>query len=196
MKKSIVLLAITVLFLGCKKTTTKNSIPHLPCQEMIVIGKDLVKIKVMREAILYLLRENCFVNNKGIVKLFISSDENGNEVWDIYSTIENNHMDSWSTVTPFFEVFQGDIVMIYPEGYKARFKAMSESDRNKIRMCNDEIIGNRVYEKTTRTDRWTNEYFGPEIETPQGMNRAYIGPDCKMQVVFDGNGNYEVEHWP
>ncbi len=195
---------ISTLFIGCKESTnvvnlktevastnTFKSIPTLPCKEYEAIGKNLLKQKVMKETINFFLIKNCFINNRGIIRLFISFDEDKNEVWSMYSSIDDRHM--WGvTITPFFEVFNGDIVLIYKDDYKSVNKKTSKEERKKIRECIDQIIGNRVYQRPTRKDRWTNEYLGPNNPNPQGINRGETGTDCKRRVIFDGNGGYKV----
>ncbi len=189
---------MVVLYVGCKPkinndkaTIVAESIPMLPCKEFKVIGKNPVKRKVMKETIEFFLGKNCFINNRGIVRLYISSDKRGNEVWSMYSSIDNRHIWFEESVTPLFEVFDGDIVLIYKTDTEALITKMSTVERKKIQECIDRIIGDRVYERPKRKDRWTNEFLGPNNPNPRGIDRGYTGTDCKRRVVFTKDGSYK-----
>jgi hypothetical protein len=195
------LFLIFILLTGCKQTVNKTEplnhklIPILPCKQVEVIGTNKVKQKVIKDAIRFFLGTNCFINNLGIIRVFISKDDKGNEVWLMYSAINDRHMEE-SQVTPLFEDFFGDIVLVYDINYEVENKKLSEEEKQEIRVCMDQIIGNRVYQRPTRTDRWTDTSKRPEefigTTTPRGMSRESTGTSCKRKVVFYKDGTYSV----
>lgn len=187
------LLLLFILLTGCKekknnqeeKSFNIHSVPISPCRQIKLIGKDSLKRKIMKETIDFFLVKNCFANNRGIVMLIISLDKRGNEVWTMYSAIEDKHM--WrSQVTPLFEDFDGDIVMIYDKNYVVENSKMSEQEQQAMRECMDQVIGNRVYQRPTRKDRWTERFFVFEGDTiRQGQGRGSTGTACKRIIVFN-----------
>ena len=209
--KTLLFFLTVSIFLNCQQKEIKptsinpNKFPISPCKEVMVIGKDSVKRKVMKETISFFVGTNCFVNDRGIIKLFISSDKKGNEVWKLYATIENEHM--WSSrITPFFEVFNGDMVLVFYEDYMDKYLKMSPEQKQEVYTCTDQIIGDRVYEKPTRKDRWSSnfhiiqnenmrEFYQGEIGdtiSGRGQHRIYTRTSCKRKVTFYKDGTYEA----
>ena len=203
-KTLIGVLLFSIFFTGCKKKVNNNTIsespinqnkiPVFPCEEVELIGKDPMKSKIMKETINFFLGNHCFTNNRGIVRLYVSADRESNEVWTMYSDIEDRHMRT-SSVSNLFEVFNGDIVLIYGIDYENENNKLTEEEKQNTRMCIDQVIGNRVYQRPTRKDRWSNEFFieqesGDTIRL--GQSRASTGTSCKRRVVFHDDGSYEV----
>lgn len=201
-----------ILFTSCKEKVTPQDlvkkeaidlkkVPVLPCKEVTVIGKDSVKRKVMKEAVNFFLYTNCFINDRGIVNLFISKDDQGNEVWKMYSAIQDDHI-MGRPPSPYFEDFDGDIVLVYDEAYQIRrnkmYEKLDEGDKatqekvQAIRECIDQVIGNRVYQKPTRKDRWAKMLITPTDTIIEGQSRSSTGTSCKRKVVFYKDGTYEA----
>ena len=206
------ILLIVIVFTGCKDNAIPqdivkeqpidlNKVPVLPCKEVTVIGKDSVKRKVMKESIRFFLGTHCFINNRGIVNLYISKDDQGNEVWKMYSEIEDNHI-TGTIPSPYFEDFDGDIVLVFDEAYQMKSNKMydrlnegdsaTQDEVQAIRACIDQVIGNRVYQRPTRKDRWAKMLITPTDTIIEGINRDYTGTSCKRKVVFYKDGTYEA----
>ncbi|MDW5289683.1 hypothetical protein [Formosa sp. PL04] len=148
----------------------------------------------MKETINFFLSTHCFINNRGIVRLHISADRESNEVWTMYSDIEDWHLRR-SDVTPLFEDFDGDIVLIFGINHEAENKKRTEEERQRMRTCIDQVIGNRVYQRPTREDRWSSEITiaGPTGDTLRiGQSRSSTGTSCKRRVVFYDDGTYKA----
>ncbi|MDW5289684.1 hypothetical protein R6X41_12735 [Formosa sp. PL04] len=155
----------------------------------------------MKEAIRFFLSTHCFINNRGIVNLYISINNQGNEEWKMYTAIENDHMIA-GIPSPYFEDFGGDIVLVYDESYQKirnnMYNKLEEGDEEIqdqiqiIRECIDQFLGNRVYERPTREDRWSKMIITPTDTIIEGQNRSYTGTSCKRRVVFYDDGTYEA----
>lgn len=191
------LFLVIILLIGCKQKANKNEhinhklLPILPCKQVEIIGNNKVKQKVIQETISFFLHTHCFINNLGIIRLYVSEDNKGNEVWLMYSSIDDRHMRA-GRVTPLFDDFRGDIVLVYDINYEVENKKLSEEDKLEIRLCIDQIIGDRVYQRPTRTDRWTDRKPAPTETNPRGQSRAYTGTTCKRKVIIYKNGTYDV----
>jgi len=192
----IFLIVILISISSCADKTPKEQkkkledLPTLPCKEVKIIGSNNLKSEVIKESIDFFLSTNCFINDKGVINLYISYDCKGNEVWDIYSLIENRHMiENASFFTPVFEDFNGDIVFIYDANQKNKNRKMTHAQKQKIRLCMDEIIGNRVYEISTRKDRWANSVMMGDYKLPpRGVSRGSSGTTCRRKIIFYEDG--------
>jgi len=136
----------------------------------------------------------CFTKNRGIIRLHISQDSSGNEVWEVRTIIEDEHM--WGKVhayTPVFEDFLGSIVLITNEKRIKENSKLGETQQQEIRLCIDDVIGDRVYQRPKRQDRWTSQTVNG-VRLSRGNDSENTDTSCMQKIVFYSNKSYEVIH--
>ena len=165
-----------------------DTIPAVPCQQ-VTLATDTshaIKRKILSDFIDSALREKYFVNNKGIVHLYQYQTSQGDSVWRLYPTIEDEYRDNPPTK---FSVFHGDIVLIYDADQQG--SAQQNPNPEAFNACLEDVIGNRVYSRPTREDRWTDEVFGKR-KMKSGAQRAVIDHAKDQIVVFYKDGTHRV----
>ncbi|WP_044207838.1 hypothetical protein [Flammeovirga sp. OC4] len=193
-KQQIVNIAFILLFsiYGCKKPLQREGkdVSITPCQSVHFIHEDTTTRRLMKETISSFVMNGLFRNDKGIVELRIFHDSVGNERWYITAIIEDRYKYT-SDVTPVFEEFRGDVILIYDDELKEERENLSDSEKKQIRECQSIIISDRLYAKVERQFRWSTDRMGDR--KIQGARREATGWPATRIYIFYKDGRYELE---
>ncbi|MDQ3536478.1 MAG: hypothetical protein M3421_12725 [Bacteroidota bacterium] len=184
--KILFMLIISALGLNSLQAQPADTIPASPCQQIDVIT-NRQQGKIITDFVSNSLSDNYFINNKGIISLRRYRDANGDSVWILRPLIDNRYEDNPPTK---FSTFGGDIILVYDADERGN------EDQNPsaklYNACLEDVIGNRVYPRPTRKDRWINETIFNGRKMNQGIQRGRTGNGGSVKVVFKKDGSYEI----
>jgi hypothetical protein len=166
----------------------QDSIPAPPCEYVELVGGDTSKYNILKGFVNEMERKNYFQNDKGIVIMTRYRNEEGDSVWMLNPMIDDRYQDNPPTKFSIFGT--GWIVLVYEDNQYNQ--ASGTSDPKAYNKCLEDIIGNRVYLRPKRTDRWTKEYKFAGRLYNQGAIRVKIDHGKGQKVVFDQKGGHEV----
>lgn len=166
----------------------QDSIPAPPCEYVELVGGDTSKYNILKGFVNEMEQKNYFQNDKGIVIMTRYRNEEGDSVWVLSPMIDDRYQDNPPTK---FSVFgTGWIVLVYEDNQYNQ--ASGTSNPKAYNKCLEDIIGNRVYLRPKRTDRWTKEYKFAGRLYNQGAISVKIDHGKGRKVVFDQKGGHEV----
>ena len=165
----------------------QDTIPAPPCRQ-VEVATDATKRHVLEEFIHECERNFRFVNNKGIVQLNIYQNKEGLTCWHLIPHIDDQYKDN---PPPAFCDFDGDIILVYPADANGAIAQMPNPAP--LAECLDTVIGNRVYVRTTRKDRWGTPYSIPGVKRvfKEGKHRDVTGNGGDVIIIFQKNGSYK-----
>ena len=164
-----------------------DTIPAPPCQYVEIVGQDTAKYRILSNFVSDLQRDNYFQNDKGIIRMTRYQDEAGDSIWILSPLIDNRYRDDPPTK---FSVFNGRIILVY-EGNQAG-NSPNNAHPEAYNDCLEDIIGDRVYIRPSREDRWTKEYEFAGRLYNQGTRTVSTGGGGGITVRFKKDGNYKV----
>jgi len=165
-----------------------QSIPSPPCRQ-VDLSIDTTKRRILNDFINECYKENSFVYDKGIIHLEIYTDAKGLTNWILYPRIDDSYKDN---PTSSFAVYNSYIILVYAADVNGRVvRTLNPGPVNK---CLEDIIGDRVYLRPTRTDRWVPPYKIPGLDRvfTEGMRRSVTGGGGAISVLFYKNGTYKI----
>jgi len=165
-----------------------QSIPAAPCRQ-VDLNIDTTKRRILDNFISACHRENYFVNDKGIIHLYIYTDAKGLTNWKLYPRIDDWYKDN---PTPTFAVYKDYIILVYPADVNGRVQTTPEPVP--VNKCLEDIIGDRVYLSPTRTDRWVPPYkmLGIDRISTQGNRVFTTGGGGGIYVTFFKDGTSKI----
>lgn len=126
-------------------------------------------------------------HNKGIVHVTMYTDWQGKERWELIPVIDDRYKDNPPAE---FMDFSGDIVLIYHADSTGRVNK-SVGDVAAMNSCLEQIIGDRVFLRPTRKDRWTNQVLPiTNKKLTRGASREYTGNTGEVIIIFNTDGTY------
>ncbi|MCF2491504.1 hypothetical protein [Dyadobacter sp. CY347] len=164
--------------------------PELPpCNEVkqVKIDTDQRKKKILSNYIDYCVKKE-WKNNKGIVMLREFKNEQGQDCWLLIPSIDDSYKDN---PPERFATFQGDIILIFSADSMQNV-IPAKGDENQLNQGLEQIIGDRVYTRTTIKGRWTDGMrpFTNEKIT-EGVHRILGGNGGTLIIVFNADGTYK-----
>lgn len=185
--RSFIMLILLVLGLnGSLQAQTADTIPASPCQQIDIIT-NREQGKIIRDFVSSSVRDHYFINNKGIISLHRYRNVNGDSVWHLTPMIDNSYEDNPPTK---FSTFGGDIILVYDADEKGN---IDQNPSAKLyNACLADVIGNRVYPRPTRKDRWINETIFNGRKINQGAQWDSTGNRGDIMVIFKKDGSYEI----
>ena len=171
-----------------KYTGYTQSIPAPPCRQ-VDLSIDTTRKRILDNFISASDRERYFVNDKGIIHLTTYTDAKGLTNWKLSPQI-----DDWYKYnpTPTFAVYDDYIILVYPADVNGN--ELRTPETAPVNKCLEDIIGDRVYLRPTRRDRWVPPYKEPGLDRvfTQGRRVAVTGGGGEIHVLFYKNGTYKI----
>jgi hypothetical protein len=168
--------------------TAAQSIPAPPCRQ-VDLNIDTTKRRILDNFITACSRDNYFVHDKGIILLEIYTNAKGLTNWILTPRINDSYKDN---PTPTFAVFNDYIILVYRADVNGRVETTTEPAP--VNKCLEDIIGDRVYLRPTRRDRWVPPYkmLGTDRISTQGRRGDTTGGGGAIHVLFYKNGTYKI----
>ena len=181
-------LIFTIAMLSAPDGTSQagDTIPAAPCKQTKVVT-DTIKGSIIRDFISSSIRDNYFINNKGILVLKRYQNTEGDSVWSLTPMIDNSYQDNPPTK---FSTFGGDIILVYEANQQGNVE--QNSTPMPFNACLEDVIGDRVYLRPSRKDRWINPVQFGNRTIKQGTQRASTGNGGQLIITFKKDGSYET----
>ncbi|MFP4095013.1 MAG: hypothetical protein ACLFUB_11040, partial [Cyclobacteriaceae bacterium] len=165
----------------------QDSIPAPPCEYVEIVDEYATKYNILEDFVAAMKRENYFQNDKGIIVMKRYKNNEGDSVWMLNPMIDDGYKDNPPTK---FSLFETRPILIYEADQEARIT--STPTPNAYNECLEDIIGDRVYLRPTREDRWTKEYEFAGRLYNQGGRTSSTGGGGGIFVIFNDDGSYEI----
>ena len=163
------------------------SIPAPPCKQ-VVLDTDTTRRRILSDFIDASLTKKRFINDKGIVQLNIYKNALGLTCWMLIPHIDDSYKDN---PPPAFADFEGDIILVYSadvNGY-----ALKTPDPAPLNKCLEDIIGDRIYIRSTKKGRWADYVIpGMGLRKTQGRHRMEMGNGGAIIIIFQKDGTYKT----
>jgi hypothetical protein len=168
-----------------------------PCStvEQVEIAPDSLKKRILFEFIRASISNKWFssVYDKGIVHLHEYTNEEGENCWRLFPTIEDRYKDNPPTR---FSDFGGDIILVY-EADSVGHPLKTKGDIDSLNACLEQIIGDRVFTRPANRSRWTSDVL-PIINRrrSEGNRRNITGNGGDVIIIFDkkAKGGYRKSY--
>lgn len=160
----------------------------LPCDEIerVDVESDSIKRKILLD---YIVRceQEAWRNDKGIVMLIEYLNENNKQCWLLIPSIDDRYKDNPPRK---FATLYGDIILIF-DGDKNGNMRPASLDKDKLNVCLEQLVGDRVYIRPKIKTRWADGVrpFTTE-KIKEGRRRIIAGNGGTLLIIFNGDGTY------
>ncbi|SOD93062.1 hypothetical protein [Spirosoma fluviale] len=162
-----------------------------PCSavKQVKLDTDETKRQLLSNFISSCVRNNYWNNDKGIVLLSQYQNEEGNLCWLLSPAIDDHYKDNPPSQ---FASFQGDIILVFDADSRRTIKTAT-SDKNALNQCLEQIIGDRVYPRSTLKTRWTDNVMPfTNRKMSGGVRRISGGNGGSLIIIFKPDGSYQT----
>jgi hypothetical protein len=159
-----------------------------PCRQITIT--DTTQQRLLYNFITESVRHSYFVNDKGVVVItrFIH-EQNKRPSWLIEAVIDDRYKDNppveWA-------IFNRDVILFY-DTKSSQFDVLKHEATPELLRCLDEVIGDRLYIRPPKRDRWM-DVPGVNGKTRKvRANRIHTGNSNNSKIIiFEADGRITV----